>query len=181
MPTELQTKKLTHRFSLLDTDGDGVISQSDYEAIATRLATRYGAQKGSPQYEMLMAIHVSLWTELRQLADANGDGQVSSSEYVNAYAILLARSDAYDRLVAKPARGIIAMADQDGDGRLSQREYADGMSGYNLPESLASQSFRQLDRDGDGYITLDEMLKNVEEFYMSSDPAARGNWLFGPV
>jgi hypothetical protein len=37
------------------------------------------------------------------------------------------------------------------------------------------------DADGDGKVTRDELLKNVEEFFYGEDPNAPGNWLVGPL
>ena len=50
---------------------------------------------------------------------------------------------------------------------------------YGGLDQDARNAFRYLDRDGDGYLDVAEIVKAVEEFYLSDDPDAPGNWLLG--
>ena len=75
---------------------------------------------------------------------------------------------------------MLELWDRDGDGKLSADEYVKLEWCYGVTEEAAREAFRHLDRDGDGYLTLEEGMKAIEEFYLSDDPDAPGNWLFGP-
>lgn len=54
------------------------------------------------------------------------------------------------------------------------------MTAFHATDAEAAAAFRQLDRNRDGYLTTDELIKNAEEFFFSEDPEAPGNWLVGP-
>ena len=63
---------------------------------------------------------------------------------------------------------------------MSQQEYVANLRGFNADEAAATEAFRRLDRNADGYLTHEEISQGVEEFYYSEDPESPGNWLIGP-
>lgn len=77
-------------------------------------------------------------------------------------------------------QGVIGLWDRDGDQRLSADEFVKLEWCYGATEETARVIFQHLDRDEDGYLTIEECRQDAEEFYRSDDPAAPGNWLFGP-
>jgi hypothetical protein len=50
-----------------------------------------------------------------------------------------------------------------------------------IDEEHAEVGFEKLDVDGSGYLSKGEVKDAVSQFYFSSDPDARGNWLMGPL
>jgi hypothetical protein len=42
-------------------------------------------------------------------------------------------------------------------------------------------ALRKLDTSGDGTLTVDELVAAARDFYLSDEPDAVGNWLFGDV
>ena len=50
-----------------------------------------------------------------------------------------------------------------------------------LRSTQARQVFLDLDVDGDGSVTRDELMAMAHEFYRSDDPHAPGNRLFGAL
>lgn len=89
-------------------------------------------------------------------ADKNGDGFLSADEY---YRILKDHGVdcSYDEI-----RNIMQIADKDHDGKISKEEFCgeDPSKPKNLePEAKAELAFNVFDRNHDGYITKNEMLK----------------------
>ena len=70
--------------------------------------------------------------------------------------------------------------DTDKDGKVSVPEYSAYLTAWGTTDAEIIEPFRRLDRDGDGYLTADELRQNAEEFFFSDDPEAAGNWLVGP-
>ncbi len=57
----------------------------------------------------------------------------------------------------------------------SEQSYAAIMNG------IGETTFPRLDSDGDGYVSRDETMANLREFFYSDDPDAAGNLFFGPL
>ena len=178
MLTPLQQRKLSYLFSLDDADKDGAVERTDFERNADRLATSVGRAPGTPGYDQVRARYLDVWATLERRADTNRDGKVSLDEYLAAYADILAELGA-------AARGFVQVlfdfADADEDGRIAEGEYLALVGAYAVAADAARESFRRLDRDGDGFIRQDEFLQAAEDFFVSDDPNAPGTWLFGPL
>ena len=76
---------------------------------------------------------------------------------------------------------LFAVFDTDEDARIGAGEFADFFGVFGLGMELARTSFEALDLDGDGVLTREELLTLSRDFFRSTDAAASGNHLFGPV
>jgi len=181
MLTDFQKRKLNVLFNLYDVDKDGFEEQADFEHIVQNVATTLRVQPGSPEYNRLYAAHMAVWNNVQQLSGSLGSQRVARDEYLAGYDRLLSDKDNFLATVGSWSDSIIELSDRDGDGRLSQQEYVANLRSFNVDEAAANEAFRRLDRNGDGYLTHDEISHSVEEFFYSDDPEAPGNWLVGPI
>jgi Ca2+-binding EF-hand superfamily protein len=180
MLTDLQKRKLTSWFNLCDLDKNGALEARDYERLIDNVARERGFAAGSAGYDQIRAGYMRGWQQVERFADAATPGKVGLAQFLDSHDEMLSDRKLFDALILGVAESIIKLSDQDGDGRLSEREYTSNMGAYGLDAAHARAAFARLDRDADGYIGKDELLKDVEEFYYSDDPAAPGNWLVGP-
>jgi Ca2+-binding EF-hand superfamily protein len=181
MLTELQIRKLTVLFQHHDLDNDGYLARADYEEYARRMCEALDLAPGSPQCDAVYAQTLAAWdTEVLRAFDTDGDNRVSLEEHLAAYDVSINDPVLRKRLQQDYADSMVKLWDRDGDGRLSDTDYVALLGCYGVPEEAARQAFRHLDRDGDGYLLAEELLKAVEEFHLSDDPDAPGNWLVGP-
>ena len=180
MISDLRRQKFTRLFHLWDYNKDGVLQRVDFEQAALGIASFLGIQPGSVEMDTHMTAYMAGWEQVRQAAHPNGGDQVMLDEFVAATSQALADPVAFEAITMTSARNSIRLMDLDGDGRIARPEYLGVVMAYNMTNDEAEEAFRQLDRDGDGYITQEESVANTVEFFMSDDPQARGNWLFGP-
>lgn len=180
MLTALQTQKLTRLFSLYDTNRDGVIERADYELVAHSTALALSHQPGSPEYAQLQTEYMASWDNLQQLADSNQDNQLTVAEFLTGYAKLMTQKERFANVIMGLVKTTLTLQDTNKDGKVSQQEHRDFLVAFNTTPAEAVDTFRRLDRDGDGFLTTEEMVVNTEEFFLSSDPQAPGNWLVGP-
>lgn len=73
------------------------------------------------------------------------------------------------------------LADTDGDGYVGRDDFATMQHAFGTAREESDFAFDQLDRDGDGRLSLDELIEAVREFYVGEDDNAAGRWFFGRV
>ena len=88
--------------------------------------------------------------------------------------------DTRGQRLATFTRGVFDLVDADGSGEISVEEYTEIMSAFGVAEGIPEWSFKHLDLNGDGKISKDEFVTIVEQFHLSQDRDAPGNFLFGP-
>jgi Ca2+-binding EF-hand superfamily protein len=74
------------------------------------------------------------------------------------------------------------IVDQDGDGKLTVNDEIRWTGAFmKLSEQVARESFRRLDKDGDGLITTSELLEAIRGYYFDDSPDSPAYWLLGPL
>ncbi|MEZ4734637.1 MAG: hypothetical protein R3E79_46695 [Caldilineaceae bacterium] len=180
MLTALQTRKLTRLFSLYDVNRNGVVERGDYQLVAHSTAQALGYTTGSPEYDALCTEYMASWDNLQQLADSNNDTELTQAEFLTGYDKLMAQTERFNSVILGLAKNTLLLQDRDKDGKVSQQEHRDFLVAFNTTEAEATDTFHRLDRDGDGFLTTEEMALNTKEFFLSDDSQAPGNWLVGP-
>ena len=178
--SETRKRKLSALFRVLDVDSNGSMERADHEAIVRNLAMLRGWRPGGEDYTKLFTKLIRMWEHIGHVADKDKDGSVSLDEWLEYHDKLLDNPDDYREIVVDEVRLILQLVDLDQDGRLSKLEYKLFFDIYGIEAMRLPEIFAQLDIDGDGYITHDELWLHLEDFYFSDDPEARGNWIFGP-
>jgi Ca2+-binding EF-hand superfamily protein len=182
MLTDLQRKKLQLRFALLDTDGDGRLTQDDYELVCLRLCAAFGLLPGSAGHEQLRAAYLTLWERLRARMDRDGSGVVTLPQFLEScQRAIVERRDGFERNLAGLVDLLFDLVDADADGAISLSEFAAWLHAYGVGPRDTAAAFDLLDADEDGALEKAEMLSAAEQFYRSADPAEAGNRLFGPL
>jgi hypothetical protein len=71
------------------------------------------------------------------------------------------------------------MFDQNDDKYITKAEYKDMFRVYGIDMKYLDMGFNKLDFNGDGQISKTELVQGFSDFFLSSDPDAPGNWIFG--
>ena len=180
MLTPLQTMKLARYFRVYDVDDDGRLGLLDFERVIENVRVLHGLAAGSPRDQTLRDAFMQRWEALRDSADTNRDGSVDLTEWLHYWGVVIEDDDRYDSEVASIAWLLFGIFDTDGDGVIGPDEFCDYYNVYGLSSALARQVFMDLDADGDGAMSLLELMDIVHEFFRGDDRHANGNRLFGP-
>ena len=181
MLTSFQRAKIPNLFKVFDMDNDGNINQRDVIRIVNAVSTKRGWQNGKGEYTSLYNNFISIWKDLLSIADKNNDDQISLEEFLNFYGQILQNEFEYRKMLEGLGKTIFSTFDTDSDGNLSLSEYQDFYKVMGLESDFATAIYHHLDLDQNGIISIQELIKLLDQFFFSQDKNAPGNLLFGPI
>lgn len=180
MLTELQTRKLLKLFCMYDGDHNEHLVQKDFEKIATKIAVVKNLGSRSPKVLALKERFFQVWKSLMNKADASGDRKICLNEWLAYYDEILGDKDKYLKEVQSLMKLIFEVFDDNSDGQLSQAEWTQLFQVYNVHPAYAPAAFKQLDMNGDGCLSRDEILVLIDDFFCGDDLDSVANSMFGP-
>lgn len=181
MLSDLHARKATYYFTLIDEDGNGIIEVNDFALRAQRLVEMHEVTDEGTR-EALRHQVLAWWDHVCKIADFDGDARVTLPEwkaYWNSVQRGVEREDNTLETLHQAARSTFRVVNQTGTGRVTEAEYHDWLAVWGVQEY--GDAFGQLDRGGKGFLTEEDVVVAVQEFYLSDDPAAPGNALYGPL
>jgi Ca2+-binding EF-hand superfamily protein len=180
---DLQQRKAAHYFDLIDADDNGRIEPADFQRRADRLAE--ALRVTSEEERNRLRRRVMLWWEhLSSLADANDDGRITREEwrmYWERFKIAVSMGDNRRSIekLERVARHTFRAIDRTDSGKITDEEFSNWLAAWDIERN--ESVFRRLDREGTGYLTEDDLVEATKEFYLSNDPDAPGNVLYGEL
>lgn len=178
---DLQRRKAAHYFDLIDEDENGLIEPADFQMRADRLAESFGVTEEDERAVLRQNI-MTWWEHLSTLADANGDDRITREEwqmYWKRFKIAVSMgsgSQAIEKL-EKVARSTFRAIDRSKSGKIAEHEFSNWLAAWDVHDP--AYVFQRLDRDDDGVLTEKDLTEATKEFYLSNDPDAPGNVLYG--
>ena len=174
--TEVQKQKIAHFFHVLDNNSNGILEQDDFDLVGEAMSDIIGLEENSvTRLDLKLRAH-RLFVQILKDLDKE-QAQLTLEEWVSFFEnVVLAKPNDY---INQSATYIFSLFDQDMDGHIDEQEYIDMFKAYGLYMSVAKKAFDKLDLNGDGRISGGELVKAFEDFFMSSDKKAPGNWIFG--
>jgi Ca2+-binding EF-hand superfamily protein len=170
--SESQAHALAVRFQHWDRDHNGYIEWSDMDEAVKRLGDAFGRAADAPERLTLTESCRRFWTVLIQHADADHDGRIGRQEYIRAFGEgVMGDPGIFDGIFRTLLANVVRLADVDGNGRLDEDEYTRLMgSWYNAGEADAAATFHLLDTDGDGLLSLEELVRSASSAFVDDEP-----------
>ena len=169
MASDVIGQRFAGLFQAMDTNGDGLLEAADFEAVAETMGRRCGLELGSDDYGVLRNRILGTWEAVREVGDIDGDGKVTRDEWVESLTSLGGTPEGLQRAAIASAEAQILAMDQDGDGQLDRKEYCAMMGAWGASDEALDTQFDYLDQDHDGYVSREEMLAGVREFWYDED------------
>ena len=146
--TEGTDESIRKAFSDFDQDGDGTISIAEL---------RHVLGPGGALSQICGSLNNDEIDTLINVADEDGDGEVSFDEFVN----LINRMKGGDS--EEDMKKAFKFFDIDGDGAISKEDMKVAMMrlGNKLTDKDICDIFEDADDDGDGLVDFDEFVRNV--------------------
>jgi Ca2+-binding EF-hand superfamily protein len=181
MLTELLTKKLTHYFNILDYDSNGILDESDFVGVAENICILRDLEKDSRAYTNVMKSYDYQWAGMSMSVLEGAANSVTLDQWLK-YAdecIVNGTDEEFYSFISNMTGEIITNFDTDRDGYISLMEYVDLFVGYHIAVRYSAKSFHRLDLNKDGFISKEELVEAIGQFFTSNNPEDPGNWLFG--
>jgi Ca2+-binding EF-hand superfamily protein len=167
-------------FHAIDRNEDGVLSWDDHQLILDRFAAATHLSADSAEYQALRGAIARNWEELKVHADLDRDDVVDLEEWLAHNDRMLGTKEGYEIAISSISNMLLGLADDDRDGKLTLANWTMLLGVYGADAQRAQQSFARVDLDGDGIVTVSELMQAVEQFVGSSNPDDPGHWLLGP-
>ncbi len=181
MLTKVQHQKLTHFFNVLDHNRNGTLQEEDFIGVAENLCIGTGIPFDSKEYNRILSISKKLFGIFVQELKAREDS-ITLEEWVDYWEHQVLGGNDFTLLkyyIRLTTRYIFDLFDQNLDGRISIDEYLDMFTIYRIDVKYSAKSFLRLDSNRDEFISKQELVNAVFDFFVSDDPEAKGNWIFG--
>ena len=181
MADTVHQAKFDRLFEIFDVTGDGYISQEDFDSVIEQVIA---APHGSPNGKRVQALRdgcARFWAGIKEHAEVDSAGRVGRDSFRTALDSAFLQGSRFDEIVRPAVEAWFALYDADGDGRVSHHEYELLQRTIGRPAADIDAGFRIIDANADGQLTSDEFNTVVHEYFISDDPNAPGNWLFGPL
>ncbi|MGW7415778.1 EF-hand domain-containing protein [Streptomyces sp. NPDC054863] len=177
----LLRRKIDLCFGYADQNRDGVLDAGDALTLASRVVAAVGEPFDSPKSVALLGACDQWWRKLCAELDTDDNGRVDAAEFRTGMLQLPAFRDTSegDEALGAACALIWALCDRDDDGLVSAAEFGRFQGALGVSPEARQVAFDHLDLDGDGHLSVDELVSALREFMTSTDPAAPGNWLFG--
>lgn len=175
-----QVRKFSALFSRYDRNSDGLLSEEDFRAQAQHIQKVFGWADEDRRTKRLFVDRSELFHRLARGADKDRSGAVSLEEFLRYFErqiVVFRAAGAASPWLSSSCRDLIDLIDEDKSGAISKEEFRMLLSAQESSAD-AETLFGKLDRNGDGELTLNELLALSFEFMTSDDPQAPGNQFF---
>ncbi len=181
MLSEVQKKKLGHLFDVLDENKNGYLQMDDFVQVGERILKESNFSSKSRQGRLILLKASRLFVQL--LVDLETDDmKISLYDWISIFEKDMKEDQPMGLVknyVHRTTHHLFTLFDVNKDHFISKEEYALMLSTYKIPPSLSEASFSELDENGDGHISVQELITAFENFFTSSNPDAPGNLIFG--
>ncbi|XOV93929.1 MAG: EF-hand domain-containing protein [Bacteroidota bacterium] len=181
MLKEIQKKKLTHYFNILDYNNNGVIQEEDFVAIAENLCVLWGLKEDTEDHQKWISRFKNQWAEFRDYTIGAGGTDATIEDWLKFADEKLVNGDElyYSLFIEKMAEDIFDLFDEDKNGYIELNEFIDFFMAFRIEIRYSAKSFTMLDSNKDDSISKDELITGINAFFRSDDENNPGNWLFG--
>ena len=178
--SEIQKRKVHHLFNVLDIDRNGKLQPDDFMNVGRKIIVQLDLDKESRSARLILLKAHRLFVQLLIDLD-NPDMELTLWDWVEFFRSQIESSNSrtLDYYIYRTSRYIFDLFDVNKDKMISREEYSHMLTVYNIPQNTAKVGFEEMDTDNDNFISSDEMISGLKNFFKSNEAEAKGNMIFG--
>ncbi|NQZ78235.1 MAG: EF-hand domain-containing protein [Ekhidna sp.] len=182
MSTDFQRKKLGYFFSILDLNSNGYLQMDDFGEMVEKVRIRKQYQPEGKEHERITGKAVKLFNALVSDINPADFKKITKSEWIGFFLqniVLSGNGELLDDYKELIFTFMFDFFDQNRDGFISKQEYMDFYDIFGINREFNDKAFRLLDINHGDRLSRYHLMNAVEEFLISDDVDASGNWVFG--
>jgi len=175
-------QKFARIFDYHDLTGDGKLDQADIDAYCKAFFAAYPdcPEDRKTQFQTQIRLNID---DLVKSMDKDGVGYATRQQCIDhCFAIMTPDGVKYKQLVEGYSTYLVKVIDYSGDNKISLDEY---LKWANCNPAVFKKSaeacFKKCDLNSDNFITPDEVVKCINQFFQSVNPEDPGNTFFGEL
>jgi hypothetical protein len=175
------TAKIEYGFDQLAARSGGLLDGPSHVAMGRRAAAAIGYALGSPDEGRMIEAYLNVWTRMHLPHLPPGARGLTKKEFVESNLALAEDPVARQEILGQLAETFFELADVQGDGMVDGAEFWAFQHGHfpDLGRDDLAEAFAHLDEDGDGYLSREQFVNGLVQYWTSRDPQAPGNWWLG--
>ncbi|NUR69700.1 MAG: hypothetical protein HOU81_02680 [Hamadaea sp.] len=173
--------KLDAAFDQIDTARRGTIDRAAILQQAGRVLGAFGQETSTARGRETVSLYGWYWDCLCSQAGVSRDGRMTREEFGAAFQGAFIDGEKFAAVYTPMALATIRLADGDNDGYLAPAELARLWRAIGSSVDDITGAFTAVDTDGDGLLSVLEVLDAIRDFYTSDDPDSPGNLLYRQV
>jgi len=182
--TPFQQKKIMNLFeNLYDTNKDGVIEKVDFDDALEKMAKVHNWQDKAEAYTKAQAQLNNIWDSLRKRADVNNDGRIQKEEWCKMWAECIQEVSAgkgFPDWQNEYMEFMFYANDTNEDGFIDEEEYKCVYNLFGFSNDDVKICFDRISEGcKDKMLSKDDFKALWQEYFVSEDENAKGNFLFG--
>ena len=179
--TTLLDLKLDRAFGQLDFNANGYIDHDDIVALVARLVAGFRESPGARRAGRWRWASTTSGSRFSMPPTPTATaGLRRTSGTVGMVEAFVEPADGFDEHLRPAVEAVMHLADTDGDGRIGMAEFKILQKAFGTKPVGVKAAFAHLDADGDGTLSVTELIDAAREFYTGKGGTA-GDWLFGPL
>jgi hypothetical protein len=135
MLSDVQKRKLTHLFEVLDSNRNGRLEWGDFERVAMAVVGTRDYRPGTEEHERLMRHYRRGWEQAKPFAVKGG---LTLDGWLQYHDVILRTPGMYDSLVRPAANMIFDTFDLDDDEKVTVEEWREFFRCHAIPPTSAS-------------------------------------------
>ncbi|MGW1840604.1 EF-hand domain-containing protein [Streptomyces sp. BBFR2] len=167
MTNAVQQERLQRRFQLWDRDGDGRIDRSDWNEEAQRILRAFETEPSSEKGKAVLGAYLGMWDYLAGHAGIEEGGSLDFGQFgeLAGRQVLDRGAEGFNEVLRPTISSIVGLCDTDGDGKVDPKEFRSWIRAIGSPEETADTAFAAIDADGDGVLTVEELVQAVHKYH----------------
>lgn len=178
--TDFQKKKISRVFTtFFDVNKDGVIEWPDFEICMQKVREMHGWDTDGEKYLHALETLRLIWDGLKQYADENQDDKITEDEWLKMWqeCIKVSNEKGIPEWQQRYMDFMFDVNDTSGDKLIDMEEYSTVYTNFGMTKEECEDAFKKFAENGN--VDRDLYNKLWMEYFSSSDPSAKGNFIFG--
>lgn len=176
----LQQRKFTRFFNLLDIGVKGYLCEEDIFEISLRTGRKTATANVEQKTAYLVQFADKLWRMITKYGISGDPDKVYLLDWLLYHQVVIGNKKLREEMISTLYLGIFEMFKNQNTGNLTENGFVEWIVALGVEADLASWTFKKLDAKNNGYLSKEDFISRVWEFYDGTDINLPGNYLMGP-